>query len=405
MKDYYKDLELNLNATTIEIKKSYRRLAVKHHPDKNNNSKVSEEIFKKISEAYEVLSNQEKKKYYDQRYNSEKDTRQEKKEEKKQYYSPKEEALTPLTFLNKFRKLKNTLNKLNSTNINQTALFENIKSILTQQNINFLISKNSYEINNKIIDEVLICCILLHYDYVKILEPTLVKLACSDNQKIIKIFEFARKRKRKSQLNDIVIFIKEKFILLGIVVLFIIWMFNSDPNKAAENSRINNSLNIKDSLNASGWKMEQLENGEMPICYGIRDEPIIKENKLLINVGANADVIIKLINFETDKCIRNVYINSNSYYTIRNIPEGLYYLKIAYGKDWISKVNNSNFNCYGKFLTNPVYEKSDDILNFYDKKSKTGIGIPSYSLNVDIDLDGMTNTTNTRIIDELEFHK
>ena len=68
MKDYYKILGININATTIDIKKSYRKLAIKYHPDKNNNSKESEEIFKKISEAYEVLSNKEKRRDYDSQY-------------------------------------------------------------------------------------------------------------------------------------------------------------------------------------------------------------------------------------------------------------------------------------------------------------------------------------------------
>jgi hypothetical protein len=44
-------------------------------------------------------------------------------------------------------------------------------------------------------------------------------------------------------------------------------------------------------------------------------------------------------------------------------------------------------------------------MNFYNKKTKKGIEIPSYSLNLDIDLNGMTYTTNTKIIDEIEFHK
>ena len=44
-------------------------------------------------------------------------------------------------------------------------------------------------------------------------------------------------------------------------------------------------------------------------------------------------------------------------------------------------------------------------MNFYNKKTKKGIEIPSYSLNLDINLDGMTNTTNTKIINEEEFQK
>lgn len=405
MKDYYKILGINIHATTIDIKKSYRKLAIKYHPDKNNNSKESEEIFKKISEAYEVLSNKEKKRDYDIQYQYKDNLKKEKKDDNKQEYKPKEEILTPQTFLNTFQNLKKKLTNINAENINQNSLFENIKNTLNQQNLKFLISKNSYEINNKIIDEVLICCILLHYDYIKLLEPTLVKLAGSDNQKIIKIYEFAKRRKRKSQLNDVITFIKEKYILLGFVSFFLISIFSNQSNNKTENNQINNVNKVKDSLIAKGWKIEKMENGKMPNCYGLEKPIEITKNNLDIIVGNNSDVIIKLINFENDMCIRNVYIKSNSSYNIQNIPKGIFYLKIAYGKDWISKSFNSDFSCYGKFLTNAVYEKSDDIMNFYDKKTNKGIEVPSYSLNLDINLDGMTNTTNTKIINEEEFHK
>ena len=64
--DYYELLELNKNASETEIKKAYRRMAVKYHPDKNAGDKASEDKFKEVSEAYEVLSDPEKRARYDQ---------------------------------------------------------------------------------------------------------------------------------------------------------------------------------------------------------------------------------------------------------------------------------------------------------------------------------------------------
>jgi len=65
-KDYYKILNLERNATSQEIKKAYRKLALKYHPDKNfNNKKENEEIFKDISEAYQILGDENKRKKYD----------------------------------------------------------------------------------------------------------------------------------------------------------------------------------------------------------------------------------------------------------------------------------------------------------------------------------------------------
>jgi curved DNA-binding protein len=65
-KDYYKDLGVGKTATSAEIKKAYRKLANKYHPDKTNGDKSAEEKFKIISEANEVLSDPVKRKKYDQ---------------------------------------------------------------------------------------------------------------------------------------------------------------------------------------------------------------------------------------------------------------------------------------------------------------------------------------------------
>lgn len=65
-KDYYKTLEVSKTATKDEIKKSYKKLARKYHPDVNPGNHEAEEKFKAISEAYEVLGDDEKRKKYDQ---------------------------------------------------------------------------------------------------------------------------------------------------------------------------------------------------------------------------------------------------------------------------------------------------------------------------------------------------
>lgn len=64
-KDYYKILGVNKNATSSEIKKAYRELAKKYHPDKNKGNPEAEEKFKEIQEAYDTLGDEKKRKEYD----------------------------------------------------------------------------------------------------------------------------------------------------------------------------------------------------------------------------------------------------------------------------------------------------------------------------------------------------
>ncbi len=65
-RDYYDILEISKSANADEIKKAYRKMAIKFHPDKNPGDKAAEEKFKEAAEAYEILSNPEKKQRYDQ---------------------------------------------------------------------------------------------------------------------------------------------------------------------------------------------------------------------------------------------------------------------------------------------------------------------------------------------------
>src|SRR5882757_1735476 len=65
-RDYYEVLGVNRNSTEAEIKKAYRQMALKYHPDKNPDNKEAEDKFKEAAEAYDVLSTPEKKQRYDQ---------------------------------------------------------------------------------------------------------------------------------------------------------------------------------------------------------------------------------------------------------------------------------------------------------------------------------------------------
>ena len=69
-KDYYQVLGVSPSATADEIKKAYRKLAIRYHPDKNEGNKAAEEKFKEINEANEVLSDPAKRAKYDELRNN-----------------------------------------------------------------------------------------------------------------------------------------------------------------------------------------------------------------------------------------------------------------------------------------------------------------------------------------------
>ena len=65
-RDYYEVLGVDKGSPSAEIKKAYRKIAIKYHPDKNPDDPTAEDKFKEAAEAYEILSSPEKKQRYDQ---------------------------------------------------------------------------------------------------------------------------------------------------------------------------------------------------------------------------------------------------------------------------------------------------------------------------------------------------
>lgn len=161
--------------------------------------------------------------------------------------------------------------------------------------------------------------------------------------------------------------------------------------------------NDKERLKAEGWDEQYIQNGKLPDCYNFDAQQGIVDNFLEVVVGSGTDIAIKIMHLPTNKCVRYVFINSGSIYSIDSIPEGKYYLKIAYGKNWLSKIENGH--CIGKFSLNPIYEKGEDTLDYFVQYSANGYNIPSYRLQLDVISNNITNSFSSHNISESEFNE
>ena len=118
IKDYYKILNVKPDASVTSIKQSYRKLAMKYHPDKNPQDELSAAVFSEIAEAYSVLGNPSARK----NYNNER------------YYTATNEYAKPAesidSLLNKATHLKNQIANINPFRFNSDALLYSIKQLL-----------------------------------------------------------------------------------------------------------------------------------------------------------------------------------------------------------------------------------------------------------------------------------
>lgn len=439
MTDYYKLLGVLPNATTEEIKKAYRQLALKYHPDRNFGDKSSEAFFKKFTEAYTILSNPEERENYNYDYKKNQQTTSNQSQHHKRTGPKQETQITPQVIFAVFQETRKKLRWIDKSRINQAALYNSLNDILSTNTINFLLAWGDANTNKQIIDEVITCCKFLSYHYIEKLSPKLAKLAGSDNDTIRKIFLFNKQQKYWNYWTKY----KGVATIAAIILFFFITVnmgnsssstYSSKPANTPSNGDLNKTfindqqpstttsdnsqptatyvpeltpeqkLELeKEKMIAEGWEETKVNNGQLSSCYNFVPKESKIDNYLEVQVGGGTDVAIKVMNLQTDKCIRYVFINNGSTYRIRNIPEGTYYLKIAYGKDWFSKVENGQ--CIGKFLRNPMYEKGDDLMDFNLKYTSDGYRIPSFQLKLDVIATNTMNTFSSQDISESEFNQ
>ncbi len=149
----------------------------------------------------------------------------------------------------------------------------------------------------------------------------------------------------------------------------------------------------------NGWTVETPDE-DLSEEYGIKPIYGIQDNYFDIAIGEGYNVAVKIVDLRTDQCIRYVYVAENSTTTVQEIPQGIYYLKLAYGYDWMSYETDSIK--LGKFTRNVSYERSQDTFDFGVKNSKEE---RSYRLEINVIDSKLENNFLTAPIDEEEFLK
>ncbi|HZG24084.1 MAG TPA: DnaJ domain-containing protein [Chitinophagaceae bacterium] len=210
-KDYYKVLDVAHTADLSEIKKAYRQLVMKYHPDKTGNNGVATAQFREISEAYHILSDPHRRSAYNQQrwYNRMNFSRQD------------AEPISPASMLEKSRKLNRYVATLDSSRINEPALYQYIEKLLSESSVNMLINTNELSTKQLFITEMLKATHPLSYAHLQIVTASLVRVAGND-QPMVDVLQKNLKEKRLSdywQRYQAVI-----ILLIAIVICCIIYL-------------------------------------------------------------------------------------------------------------------------------------------------------------------------------------
>jgi curved DNA-binding protein CbpA len=208
LKDYYKILEVTPVASQQEIKKSFRRLALRHHPDKNGGNHLAEALFKEMQEAYEVLSDPKQREEYHY----------------KRWYNRSigegfsEKQLTPDGILAECRQLKNYVVAMNIFQVDYDALSYHIRQLLSDSNIGILHQFNQGSVNREISRCLLRASEPLPLSYFQPITLLLAKLAGTDETMLREINHFAQQHKRRDYWH------KYKWIAVVVITALICWL-------------------------------------------------------------------------------------------------------------------------------------------------------------------------------------
>ena len=197
-KDYYKILEVKHNANPTEIKRSYRRLAMKYHPDRNQGDSMAGEVFREVTEAYSILSDPALRRGYDYQGT--------------QY--DEVHIVSKADVVKKINALQQTVKAADPFRTNRDGILYSIVQILSPANIWLLEKDSSHEETTRVVNQLLQCCVLLSLTQLQKVTPYLYNVAGDDAAAKDSIARFLQKSKSSG--------IWEKYKTLVAVVVAVI---------------------------------------------------------------------------------------------------------------------------------------------------------------------------------------
>jgi curved DNA-binding protein CbpA len=210
MKDYYKILGVKPSATLPEIKKAYRSLAFKYHPDKNPDSLLAEAHFKELQEAYATLSVKARREHYDdERWLNGMGGR-----------TKYEEAVTPGWLATICTQLNASLAVMDTHRISQRALQAYILLILDDSNLGVLERYRDRQANGTIVTELLKALDKLEVRYLHEIIQKMLLLAKGNNDLLLAIYHYEREKTRQTRFDNLL-----PFVVLIVTLLLCVFMY------------------------------------------------------------------------------------------------------------------------------------------------------------------------------------
>jgi len=192
LKDHYSTLQISPSATQQEVKKAYRLLAHKYHPDKNPDSLFATSHFREIQEAYSILSDEKKRRLYDE----------------ERYFSGLSKQKEPKLqgarwLLQQSDQLRKHMMKVDSFSMNHRALQEYVLLFLSDSHLALLEQDEHREISLQIAENLLSAVRNIDYVYLPTIQERMLLLVQGDPNLSTGIAELIQQRKNASTLQKL----------------------------------------------------------------------------------------------------------------------------------------------------------------------------------------------------------